>query len=200
MQNEIESVLSGNCIVYPTTTQPALGCVPTRESLDRLYDLKGRDASMPVSIGVADLDQAEVLVEVPDLVRSLFDDFPRGSLTVILKSHKTMDSRLGGDGVAIRVVANPTAINLLKSVGPLTATSANRSGITPVVDCEEAALLLSTADKEVAFVSGLCPGGSPSTLIAWYSVCGSTQLRDTEVLREGVVPSKEVKSWLRRKT
>jgi len=199
MQNAIESALSGDCIVYPTTTQPALGCVPTREGLDRLYDLKGRDVSMPVSIGVADLEQAEVLVEVPDLVRSLFDDFPRGSLTVVLKSHKTMDSRLGGDGVAIRVVAHPTAINLLKSVGPLTATSANRSGITPVVDCEEAALLLSTADKEVAFAPGLCPGGSPSTLIAWYSVCGSTRLRDTEVLREGVVPSKEVQSWLRRK-
>ena len=199
MQNAIESALSGDCMVCPTTTQPALGCVPTREGLDRLYDLKGRDVSMPVSIGVADLEQAEVLVEVPDLVRSLFDDFPRGSLTVVLKSHKTMDSRLGGDGVAIRVVAHPTAINLLKSVGPLTATSANRSGITPVVDCEEAALLLSTADKEVAFAPGLCPGGSPSTLIAWYSVCGSTLLRDTEVLREGVVPSKEVQSWLRRK-
>ena len=199
MQNEIESALSGDCIVYPTTTQPALGCIPTREGLDRLYDLKGRDASMPVSIGVADLEQAEMMVEVPDLVRSLFDDFPRGSLTVVLKSHKTMDSRLGGDGVAIRVVAHPTAINLLKSVGPLTATSANRSGIAPVVDCEEAALLLSTADKEVAFVPGLCQGGLPSTLIAWYSVCGSTQLRDTEVLREGVVPSKEVRSWLRRK-
>ncbi len=188
MQDAIQRVLAGDCIVYPTTTQPALGCIPTPKCLDKLYELKERNHSMPVSIGVANLDQAEDLVEVPDLVRDLLDDFPRGSLTVVLKAHETVDSRLGGKGIAIRVVAHPEAISLLNEVGPLTATSANRSGVAPVDDCEEAARSLSSSAEE------------PSTLIAWYSVCGSTQLRDTEVLREGVVSSEEVKSWLRRQT
>ena len=200
MRDAIQSAQAGDCIVYPTTTQPALGCIPTPESLDKLYALKDRDHSMPVSIGVANLEQAEALVEVPDLVRALLDDFPRGSLTVVLKAHETLDSRLGGDGVAIRVVAHPEAISLLNKVGPLTATSANRSGVAPVADCEKAARSLSSLGEEVSFVGGVCPGGSPSTLIAWYSVCGSTQLRDTEVLREGVVPSEEVRTWLRRQT
>ena len=174
--------------------------MPTPESLDRLYALKKRDQSMPVSIGVANLEQAEKLVKVPKLVRKLLDDFPRGSLTVVLKAHETLDSRLGGDGVAIRVVAHPEAISLLKTVGPLTATSANRSGFVPVDGCEEAARTLSSTGEEVAYVPGVCPGGSPSTLIVWHSVCGSTQLRDTEVLREGVVSSEEVRLWLRRQT
>ena len=200
MREAIQSVRAGECIVYPTTTQPALGCMPTPESLDRLYALKKRDQSMPVSIGVANLEQAEKLVKVPKLVRKLLDDFPRGSLTVVLKAHETLDSRLGGDGVAIRVVAHPEAISLLKTVGALTATSANRSGFVPVDGCEEAARTLSSTGEEVAYVPGVCPGGSPSTLIAWYSVCGSTQLRDTEVLREGIVPSEEVRLWLRRQT
>ena len=200
MRDAIQSVRAGECIVYPTTTQPALGCMPTPESLDRLYALKKRDQSMPVSIGVANLEQAEKLVKVPKLVRKLLDDFPRGSLTVVLKAHETLDSRLGGDGVAIRVVAHPEAIRLLKKVGPLTATRANRSGFVPVDDCEEAARTLSSTGEEVAYVPGVCPGGSPSTLIVWHSVCGSTQLRDTEVLREGVVPSEEVRLWLRRQT
>ena len=200
MREAIQSVRAGECIVYPTTTQPALGCMPTAESLDRLYALKERDQSMPVSIGVANLEQAEKLVKVPKLVRNLLDDFPQGSLTVILKAHEKLDSRLGGDGVAIRVVAHPEAIRLLKKVGPLTATSANRSGFVPVDGCEEAARTLSSTGEEVGYVPGVCPGGSPSTLIAWYSVCGSTQLRDTEVLREGVVPSEEVRLWLRRQT
>ena len=199
MREAIQSVRAGECIVYPTTTQPALGCMPTPESLDRLYALKERDQSMPVSIGVANLEQAEKLVKVPKLVRNLLDDFPQGSLTVVLKAHEKLDSRLGGDDVAIRVVAHPEAIRLLKKVGPLTATSANSSGFVPVDDCEEAARTLSSTGKEVGYVPGVCPWGSPSTLIAWYSVCGSTELRDTEVLREGVVPSKEVRSWLRRK-
>ena len=200
MQDAIQRVLAGDCIVYPTTTRPALGCIPTPKCLDKLYELKERNHSMPVSIGVANLDQAEDLVEVPDLVRDLLDDFPRGSLTVVLKAHETVDSRLGGKGIAIRVVAHPEAISLLNEVGPLTATSANRSGVAPVDDCEEAARSLSSSAEEVSFVQGACPGGLPSTLIAWYSVCGSTQLRDTEVLREGVVSSEEVKSWLRRQT
>ena len=200
MREAIQSVRAGECIVYPTTTQPALGCMPTPESLDRLYALKERDQSMPVSIGVANLEQAEKLVKVPKLVRNLLDDFPQGSLTVILKAHEKLDSRLGGDGVAIRVVAHPEAIRLLKKVGPLTATSANSSGFVPVDDCEEAARTLSSTGEEVGYVPGVCPGGSPSTLIAWYSVCGSTQLRDTEVLREGIVPSEEVRLWLRRQT
>ena len=198
MRDAIESARAGDCIVYPTTTQPALGCIPTPDSLDKLYAMKERAHSIPVSIGVANLEQAEDLVEVPDLVRILLDDFPRGSLTVVLKAHETLDSRLGGDRVAIRVVAHPEAISLLNEVGPLTATSANRSGVAPVDDCEEAARSLLSSSKEVSFVQGICPGGSPSTLIAWYSVCGSTQLRDTEVLREGIVPSEEVRSWLRR--
>ncbi len=198
MLDAIKSARAGDCIVYPTTTQPALGCVPTPESLDKLYALKERDYGVPVSIGVANLEQAERLVEVPDKLRNLLDDFPRGSLTVVLKAHETLDARLGGDGIAIRVVSHPEAISLLNNVGPLTATSANRSGVSPVADCEEAARSLSSSGEEIAFVSGACPGGLPSTLIAWYSVCGSTQLRDTEVLREGVVSSEEVKSWLRR--
>ena len=59
MRDAIQRVLAGDCIVYPTTTQPALGCIPTPESLDKLYEMKDRDHSMPVSIGVANLDQAE---------------------------------------------------------------------------------------------------------------------------------------------
>ena len=200
MREAIKNARAGDCIVYPTTTQPALGCVPTTESLDKLYALKERGHGIPVSIGAANLEQAEALVEIPDMLRNLLDDFPRGSLTVVLKAHETLDTRLGGDGVAIRVVSHPEAISLLNTVGPLTATSANRSGVAPVDDCEEAARSLLSSSEEVSFVQGICPGGSPSTLIAWYSVCGSTQLRDTEVLREGIVPSEEVRSWLRRQT
>jgi len=155
---------------------------------------------MPVSIGVASLTQAETLVEVPDGVRGLLDNFPEGSLTVILRAHNTLDSRLGGDSIAIRVVAHPLAKRLLEATGPLTATSANRSGESPVTDCDEAARLLSDDGDAIGCVSGACPGGSPSTLIVWYSVCDSTESRDIDVLREGVVSELEVRSWLRKRT
>jgi len=196
----VRRALAGDCIVYPTTTQPALGCLPKPACLDRLYRLKGRASDMPVSIGVSGLAQAETLVEVPDEVRELLGSFPEGSLTVVLRAHKTLDSRVGGDNVAIRVVAHPRAKRLLEATGPLTATSANRSGEPPVTDCDEAARLLSDDGDAIECVSGACPGGSPSTLIVWYSVCDSTESRDIEVLREGVVSELEVRTWLRRRT
>ena len=200
MDEAVRRALAGDCIVYPTTTQPALGCLPKSDCLDRLYQLKGRASDMPVSIGVASLTQAETLVEVPDEVRELLDGFPKGSLTVVLRAHKTLDSRLGGDNIAIRVVANRRAKRLLEATGPLTATSANRSGESPETDCDAAARLLSSDGEAVGFVSGTCPGGSPSTLIVWYSVCDSTESRDIDVLREGVVSELEVRSWLRKRT
>ena len=200
MEEAVRCALAGDCIVYPTTTQPALGCLPEPTCLDRLYRLKGRASDMPVSIGVASLTQAETLVEVPDGVKELLGNFPEGSLTVILRAHNTLDSRLGGDSIAIRVVAHPLAKRLLEATGPLTATSANRSGESPMTDCDEAARLLSADGDTIGCVSGVCPGGSPSTLIVWYSVCDSAESRDIEVLREGVVSELEVRSWLRKRT
>ena len=200
MEEAVRHALDGGCIVYPTTTQPALGCLPEPACLDRLYRLKGRSSGMPVSIGVASLTQAEELVEVPNDVRSLLADFPEGSLTVVLRARTALDSRLGSDRVAVRIVAHPSAKRLLEATGPLTATSANRSGEPPVTDCDEAARLLSDDGGAIECVSGACPGGSPSTLIVWYSVCDSTESRDIEVLREGVVSELEVRTWVRRRT
>ena len=128
MEEAVRHALDGGCIVYPTTTQPALGCLPEPACLDRLYRLKGRSSSMPVSIGVASLTQAEELVEVPNDVRDLLAGFPEGSLTVVLRARAALDSRLGSDRVAVRIVAHPSAKRLLEATGPLTATSANRRG------------------------------------------------------------------------
>ena len=72
-------VSSEGCIVYPTSTQPALGCLPTRTALDGLYAIKNRPSHMPVSIGVADLEQASNLVELTDDIPDLLASFPEGS-------------------------------------------------------------------------------------------------------------------------
>ena len=131
-------VASGGCIVYPTSTQPALGCLPTTAALDDLYEIKNRPSHMPVSIGVADLEQASTLVELTDDIPDLLSSFPEGSLTLVLPAKENLDDRLGSDKIAIRVVAHPTAKALLKATGPLTATSANTSGTPPNATCLDA--------------------------------------------------------------
>ena len=72
----IENVRSGFPIVYPTSTLPGLGGIPNKETLARVYKLKNRKETMPVSLGVADLNQANDLVIIPKSARIL-DHFPK---------------------------------------------------------------------------------------------------------------------------
>ena len=199
MEDIFEKIKSGACVVYPTSTLPALGCIPNSESLDILFRIKGRDVSKPVSIGVENLEQATELAVVPSDVYEIIRDFPEGSLTIILESKTKLDYRLGGRNVALRVVSNPIAKKLLNEVGPLTATSANLSGFEPANNCDEAAKILNSGAYTVLSLGGECGGGMPSTLIAWHTVCDTPNSPYIEVVREGKVSRKDVLDWWRKR-
>ncbi len=199
MDKAVEEVLKGNCVVYPTSTLPALGCILTSESLDKLYSIKKRSNNMVVSIGVANLEQASELVHLTNDLEEFLAAFPEGSLTIILPAKKPLDNRLGGEKIAIRILENKVAKKFIEKTGPLTATSANISGLEPLKDCEMAAKTLSSSENTISFLSGTCSGGIPSTLIAWYTVCKSPNGNEIEVLREGLVTEKEVLEWWKKR-
>ena len=194
MDEVVEWVLSGKCIVYPTSTLPALGCIPDSRALDELFEIKSRSRDAPVSLGVANLNQANAIVEVPPDVHEILEDFPEGSLTIVLNAKEEMDSRLGGQKVAIRVVSDLTAKELLLRTGPLTATSANQSGEEPLLHCIAAADSLCTSEQTVVGVGGNCHGGLPSTF------CDSPESLKIEVVREGKISSEEVFAWWKKRT
>lgn len=199
MDKVVEEVLKGNCVVYPTSTLPALGCILTTKSLDNLYNIKKRPNDMVVSIGVSNLQQASELVHLTNDLEDFLSAFPEGSLSIILPAKKPLDKRLGGEKIAIRILANPIAKKFIEKTGPLTATSANISGFEPLKDCEMAAETLSSSENEILFLSGTCSGGTPSTLIAWHTVCKSPNGNEIEVLREGLVKEKEVLEWWKKR-
>ena len=200
MDRAIDFVLSEGCIVYPTSTLPALGCIPTTNALDMLFKIKGRSSENPVSLGVSSLDQASEIVEIPEDVGLILNSFPDGSLTIMLKPHRKMDARLGGEKVAIRVVSDTKARELIESTGPLTATSANVSGEEPLLNCILAAKELSSPQIPVVGIGGVCEGGAPSTLIAWHTVWDSPESMRIEVIREGKISSEEVLAWWKKMT
>ena len=200
MERAVKAALEGKCIVYPTSTQPALGCIPNSDSLDLLFSLKGRLSDQPVSLGVANIEQARELVQVPEVAMEILSDFPLGSLTLLLEANAPLDSRLGGNMVAVRVMSHPSAVALLEETGPLTATSANVSGQIPVGNCDEAAELLSRFGDEIEFVSGVCEGGLPSTLISWDYSYGPSDMSEIEVIREGIVGKEEILEWSKSRT
>ena len=194
----VERVLGGLPVVYPTTTLPALGCLPTPNALDSLFEIKKRSETKIVSLGVCDLEQAANLVEIPDIAHEILDSFPPGALTLILPAVETLDPRLGGDSVAVRVLADARARKLVSETGPLTATSANPSGEEPASDCVEAAEILNLPPS--AAFPGQCVGGAPSTLIRWNVSGDALQDSDWTVIREGKVRAEEIQAWSMQRT
>tara|TARA_A100001037_G_C15129101_1_gene627822 strand:- start:1121 stop:1801 length:681 start_codon:yes stop_codon:yes gene_type:complete len=193
-ESVVSRVNDGHPIVYPTSNLPALGCIPSEKGLNALFNLKKRPEHMKVSLAVADLAQAREIVEVTNNVEKLLSDFPLGAITIILPAHERLDDRIGGGDIAIRVINTEITKKLLKRVGPLTATSANISGVEPEFNCKDAALALGLGVD--SYIPGNCSGEPPSTLIRCNDYATLTSGEQLQVLREGIVSKLEVKSWL----
>jgi L-threonylcarbamoyladenylate synthase len=190
----LEILLAGGIVAYPTSTLPGLATLPTSEALDRLFTLKQRQANQPVSLGVASLEQAQALVDVPEFAYRLLEGFGRGTLTLLLDAHVPLDARLGGNRVAVRVFAHPTAIALASAVGPVTATSANVAGVAPLDDSQAAGDLLGLPDS--AILPGACPGGMGSTLVSIEKSSQNPSGFSVSIMREGVIPTNDVDAWM----
>ena len=186
-----EHLESGGLIVYPTSTLPGLGCLPIAIGLDNLYSTKNRPETMPVSLGVSSMSQAKSMVEIPDFLEDFLSSFIKGGITTILPAIETVDSRLGGDNVAIRVFSHPAAISLAEEYGPITATSANESGIEPECNTELDAQILDIEH----FVPGICPNGLGSTFVSLEKNDAEKRGWRLTVMREGVVPRADVMRW-----
>ena len=190
----IDILRANGVVAYPTSTLPGLATLPTSEALDRLFALKQRRSDQPVSLGVASLEQAELLVEVPAFAYRLLEGFDRGALTLILDAHAPLDARLGGSRVAVRVFAHPTAIALAETVGPVTATSANVAGVAPLDEAYAAGRELGLQSS--AILPGKCPGGNGSTLVSVVKSPEKPSGFSVSIMREGVIPTNDVDAWM----
>ena len=112
-----EHLESGGLVVYPTSRLPGLGCLPITNGLDNLYSTKNRPDTMPVSLGVSSMEQAEAIVEIPNFLDEFLSAFTKGGITTILPAIETMDPRLGGDNVAMRVFHTLRQPRLRKNLG-----------------------------------------------------------------------------------
>ncbi|DAC37614.1 MAG TPA: L-threonylcarbamoyladenylate synthase [Candidatus Poseidoniaceae archaeon] len=191
LERVIARLLADEAVVYPTTTLPGLGARPTPAGLDAVFALKARDDQKPVSLAVRNLHQASSVVDVPEIAYELVGAFPPGSLSLILPAKRPLDARLGGQAVAVRCVAHPTALALVDAVGPITATSANISGEVPALETTVNAERLGLPREAAA--PGVCPGGLGSTFLL---LDGDGEAVEVSVIRAGVIPPMDVEAWV----
>ena len=107
-----------------------------------------------------------LLTRIPQGTEALIDRFWPGPLTLVLPAASHLpDSLTGGTGtIGIRQPLTPRLLTLLRSTGPLTGTSANRSGERPLQHPMEVEEVLGK-DIDLILDSGPSPGGRPSTVL-----------------------------------
>lgn len=123
---------AGRLVAFPTETVYGLGADGLNpEAVARIYAAKGRPATNPVILHVADAAAARNLVSRwPAEAQALADRFWPGPLTLVLPASGAVPAivRANGPTVALRCPAHPVALALIRAAGrPLAAPSANRS-------------------------------------------------------------------------
>ena len=150
-------------VAVPTETFYGLAVPPDDAvAVERVFALKGRPEEKALPVVGASIAQLEPLVVVPEGWRGRLEAAWPAPLTVVLPAATTLAG--GGKTVAVRVPAHPLLRALLASVGPLTATSANRSGGPPLARAAEVARLLRHG-LALLLDGGDAPGGLSSTVV-----------------------------------
>ena len=163
----VEVLRQGGVVACPTETWLGLLADAHNETaLQRLAELKGRPADMPIALLLPDAGAiAEVALPPSQAARALMEAYWPGPLTILLEAKPGLSPRLTRDGkIGVRVPGPSPAADLVRAFGhPLTATSANRTGEPSLRSADE--LPAAFAQGVDAAVSGVSPGGAPSTLI-----------------------------------
>ncbi|MFL6280239.1 MAG: L-threonylcarbamoyladenylate synthase [Vicinamibacterales bacterium] len=188
----VEILHGGGVVAFPTDTLYGLAVDPRRrDAVERLFALKGREATAAVPLVASSLEQAVLAADFTEAEWRAAATFWPGPLSIVAAANASLAREaLGGQTtVAIRVPAHEIARALARAFGfPITATSANRSGQPPADSAEAVAIGLGGVDALVD--GGRAPGGAPSTIIAF----DGTRPR---LVREGAVPWDRVIKSLR---
>ena len=94
---------------------------------------------------------------------------------------------MGSGTIGVRCPGNSQLRSILNATGPLTGTSANRSGLPPI---STAAKVSEEFGKEIDLIldSGLSPGGLPSTIL--------DLAKSPRIFRRGAISTEDIQAVL----
>jgi L-threonylcarbamoyladenylate synthase len=122
---------------------------------------------MPVPVLVGSWKTIEGLVmAVPPVATKLVEAFWPGGLSLVVEHAPSLTWDLGDakGTVMLRMPLHPVALDLLRSVGPMAVSSANRSGHPPAVTAAQAEEQLGE-QVSVYLDGGTAPLGVASTVV-----------------------------------
>ena len=190
------AVAAGELLAFPTETVYGLGARADDDAaVRRIYDAKGRPASHPLIVHVADAEQARRFAAAwPPAAQALAEAFWPGPLTlIVLRQPGLAAAASGGQGsIGLRVPAHPVAQALLREalrlgVPGIAAPSANRFGRVSATTAAHVAQEFGDALKVLD--GGACPGGIESAIVD----CSGSM---PALLRPGLLPRARIEAVL----
>ncbi len=186
---------SGGIVVHATETCYGIACDMTNPiAIGRLFAIKKRPSSQPVSALFSSVDQAKQYVEFSNRALQLANQYLPGPLTLILplqfnlptplfitpSNHQTRKPANQKLTLGVRISSHPVAMSIATAFDkPISTTSANIHGMPEAYSIEE--LLEQFDDGELPDViinSGELAKAAPSTIV---EVVGDTM----NVIRQG---------------
>ncbi len=186
-----QCVEDGGVLAVPTDSFYGLAVDPFREEGgQRLKQIKGGRLDSPFPVLVGNVAQLTGLVRtIPPQAQILMQKFWPGLLTLVMEAQARVASVVtaGTGTVGVRQPAHASLCDLLMEIGPVTGTSANRTGVTPCRTAEEVSDRLGR-EVDLILDGGTTPGLAPSTVV---------QMVDTiRIIRHGAVSSDDVRRAL----
>lgn len=181
----------GGLVVIPTDTVYGVVCDPrNRDAIARIYEAKGRPRFKALQVLLASIDQLdEIGLDLPAPLNRLAARFLPGAFSPIALAREDCDlatlnpTPQGTATQGVRIPNSAVTLRILAALGPLAASSANRSGDESAQTVDEAHEALGDA------VDLYLDGGPTQGHVASTVVAANPLSRDgIDVLREGVIP------------
>jgi L-threonylcarbamoyladenylate synthase len=180
-------IIGGGVVVYPTETVYGLGANALDEqAIRRVFRIKRRPLSMPIFLAVSSLEMLESVAEVGRDDLELLEQIFPGPISVLLPRKIIVPDILtaGSPLVGIRFPDHEIALRIIDQAGPITSTSANRTGSPPPAS-------FAAVSREISEMVGMVVDGGksryaePSTLL---------DLTKREIIRRGAGLDKVLKA------
>lgn len=118
-------------IALPTDTLYGLAAKASdSKALEKIYKIKGRDASKPLAVCIANVAEIEEVADIGRTDMNIFKSLLPGPVTLVLQRSSKLNKDLNPNvaTIGVRVPCHNFIIALCDQCGPLALTSANKSG------------------------------------------------------------------------
>lgn len=196
LQRAASLLRKGGVVVYPADTVYSLAVNAfDDEAVQKIYEIKGREAGKPIHVLAKDLSMIHDLVKVDETADRFLTRFFPGFLNLVLKDKgkvsRSLVSASGTLGVRIPDFAVTRLLSSLSDL-PYTGTSANPSGGKSPYSVDT--LFSQFSPEKVSLIdlvldAGTLPKILPSTIL-------DLTKRPPHLVREGPISRQELENFL----